>query len=316
MDKFHQNTHVVCPICCNNSDFSLEINGFDIFKCQRCGHGFVSPSPSVEQLKAIYDTEKSDISNSDSFQLLEAYRKDPPEVHFYYKKQLDCCLDILRKTGTQNPKILDLGCSCGVFLRCLKDQGFANIQGIDINPKAADLGKRVLDVPISTTALEELESSQKFDLIIAFAIFEHAIDPMALLGNLQKHLEKGGVIIFLVPNFNGFIKNLMGKNWLWYIPPFHLHYFTPESIKKMVLSKGFLISELRTDNWGTYLYLLVTLLLGARVMQGGTGKMTLSYRTILRMDQILRFFLFPITFIGKLFHKEPHIVGILKNENG
>ena len=255
------------------------------------------------------------MSNSNAFALLKAYRENPSEVHYYYRWFLEQCLSILRRTGKRNPRILDVGCSCGVFMRCLKDLGYGNVQGIEINPQAAEAGSNELGVPIISSPVESLPDSEKFDLILAFALLEHVQDPKALLGMLKNRLEKGGSVFFIVPNFSSLLRSVMGKKWLWYMPPLHLHHFTIQSMQKMIVARGFKILKLTTMNTGTYLFLVYCFLFGSSKVQEASSGSSISIKWMKRLDTLVRIFLSPLIFLCKYLDKEAHIVGLITNED-
>jgi len=308
---------ISCPICLGKSSIFTKIKEFDIYRCDLCGHGFIYPAVLLNQLRDIYDTEESEISNSDSFSLLQAYLDNPKDIHRYYMAQLKLCQGIIKRIGIHNPRILEVGCSCGVFLRCLKDLGYASAQGIDINPKAAEVGKNKLSVDIYPASIENFDAKEKFDLILAFAVLEHLINPKASLAVLKEHLNENGEILFIVPNFNSLIRHIMGKRWIWYMPQAHLHYFTVNSAQRMAKAQGLKIANLTTGNIGTYLYLFYYFFFGLSEKKNkkNTSKANISYGTFRRLDEIVRFFLSPFILISMFFKGEPHIIGVLNKQS-
>lgn len=304
---------IACPVCDYESAIHLTLDGYLIYRCGSCGHGFLHPVPTVDELKRVYTTSKSDISNSNAFTMLESYRTSPTDVHSYYRWFLQECRSIIGNMGKDNPRILDLGCSCGVFLRCLKDLGYSNVQGIEINTEAARAGSAVLGVTIRSIRVEDLEPTEKYDLITAFALLEHLQDPGGELHKLKEHLSENGCIFFLVPNFTGLVRTLMGKKWLWYMPPYHLHHFTIKSIRIMAEAERLKVVRLKTINTGSYLYLVYHMLFGgseAQLKATGSG---MPLRLLKRLDTLARFCLAPVILACRLLNKEAHIVGVLQN---
>lgn len=305
--------YIACPVCNCEAAIHLTIDAYTIYQCESCGHGFLHPIPSADELKGFYTKSESDISNSNAFEMLEYYRTIPSEVHSYYRWFLKECRSIIDHMEKDNPRILDLGCSCGVFLRCIKDLGYGNVQGIEINSEAAQAGSAALGIPIRSIRVEDLDPTEKYDLITAFALLEHLQDPGAFLHKLKEHLSENGCIFFLVPNFNGLVKMLMGGNWLWYMPPYHLHHFTIKSIRIMAEAEHLNVVRLKTINTGSYLYLIYHMLFGGSKAQLKATGPGISLRLFKRVDTLVRFCLLPIILLCRLLNKEAHIVGVLQN---
>ena len=74
--------------------------------------------------------------------------------------------------------ILELGCNTGKTLAFLKENGFHNLMGVEINQKAIDLGKKkfplLKDVEIICMPLENVIGHMKqFDVIYAGGVYMH-----------------------------------------------------------------------------------------------------------------------------------------------
>ena len=302
----------VCPICAGASGFLLTVESYDIYRCGDCGHGFLHPYPGAEELEQAYNTGNSEISNSNSFAMLEAYKKDASQVHYYYKWVLKECRSILEQSAAGSPRILDVGCSTGVVLRCLKDMGYEDVLGIEFNRRSAEAGTGELGVPIISKPAEELCSgNEKFDLILSLALLEHLAEPWKTLQTYHVILNSGGSVLFLVPNFGGFARTLMGEKWIWYMPPFHIHHFTVKSMKAMAEAQGFKASKMTTANTGTYLYLISHMIFGDARTQLTTKQNIGSLKLARRLDGLARFFLWPGILLLKSLEKEAHIVGVI-----
>jgi SAM-dependent methyltransferase len=98
--------------------------------------------------------------------------------------------------------ILDVGTSTGTNLRMLRDEGFGNVQGIDLSPEAKrfceakGLGEvtlgSVLDLPYPDNA---------FDLLLATDVIEHVDDDARAIEEIRRVLRPGGRAVFTVPAF-------------------------------------------------------------------------------------------------------------------
>jgi 2-polyprenyl-3-methyl-5-hydroxy-6-metoxy-1,4-benzoquinol methylase len=301
-----------CPACGFSAGYFVTVEEYHVFRCTTCGHGFVHPFPSEAVLMTEYSTTESKISNNNGYELLEAYKRDPEAVRAYFGWFIDQCRSIISDADNAGQRILDLGCSTGVFLRCLSDAGYSDVTGLEINREAVKLGRDGLGLRMLDCPVEDMAQDEKYDLIMAFFFLSHLRDPAHVLRMLYARLNKGGAVFFVVPNFSGLLRTVMGKKWLWYLPPFHLHHYTVNSLKCLADSCGFEIEQLYTTNTGTYLYLIHCLLFGLESTQNAAGKGFRSMRSVKLIDTLARLLLSPIIVPCKLANKEAHIVGVLR----
>lgn len=84
----------------------------------------------------------------------------PAEDSFFLK---DCINDNLNKSQ-KNIKILEIGCGSGFQLQNLKEKGFENIQGVDINKNAVNYCKKQGFDCIESNLFSRVKN--KFDIII------------------------------------------------------------------------------------------------------------------------------------------------------
>ncbi|MBW1713528.1 MAG: class I SAM-dependent methyltransferase [Deltaproteobacteria bacterium] len=290
------------------------MEGYTIHRCLKCGHGFLHPAPSQAELNQLYDTSRAEVFNSNAFALVKSFQADPSGMLYYYRWFLRECLSALDRGQEERPRVLEVDCGCGVFLRCLKDVLSAQVLGLEINPHAAEVGRQELGVPIEVGTVDDLPPSKDFDLILLTAILEHLPHPEALLAGLIPRLRPGGSILILVPNFRGVYRNLMGRRWLWYMPPYHLHHFTPESMRRLIAAAGGRPRRMRTLNTGTYLFLIHYLVFGRAKEADSVSAGKLSLSRVKRLDNLARLFLSPLTWPLKLLDREAHIVAWVGNE--
>lgn len=84
-----------------------------------------------------------------------------------------------------------------------------------------------------------LETHQKQDIVIARYILEHTHDIASFLKAIQMILSPEGSVVFEVPDFSPSLSNYEYSN-LW---EEHLFYFTPATLKRMLMNHGFVIKN-------------------------------------------------------------------------
>jgi SAM-dependent methyltransferase len=99
-----------------------------------------------------------------------------------YRKQI---ARLVAAGVTEQSSILDYGCGSGLFLKALRDAGFANLAGYDEYSEGfADKG--VL--------------ARRYDCVYAQDLIEHVPEPLALVRTLHELVRPGGVIVLGTPN--------------------------------------------------------------------------------------------------------------------
>jgi 2-polyprenyl-3-methyl-5-hydroxy-6-metoxy-1,4-benzoquinol methylase len=160
-----------------------------------------------------------------------------------------------------NSTILDVGCSSGYFDDILISQKGCTVDGIEMDEKDAKLAAKVCRKIIVGNVEDELfpwdEITAKYDYIMFIDVLEHLIDPAKTLRVISKFLKKDGKIIFSIPNMaNGSVRlQLLQGNFDYekegLLDATHLHYYTAETIKKMVTDSGLVFNKLNFTTFDT-----------------------------------------------------------------
>lgn len=86
-------------------------------------------------------------------------------------------------------EICEFGCNIGMNLTTLKELGFTNLTGIEINSQACDIArkqnfKNIINASIS----ENLDIGYRFDLVFTFGVLIH-INPKVIKSTLQNMVK-------------------------------------------------------------------------------------------------------------------------------
>ncbi len=138
----------------------------------------------------------------------------------------------------KDASILDVGCGFGQMLLRLRDEGFSQLQGIDIGNESVNFCQSSgLDVTQIETIKEFSDKNLgKFQLILMSHVLEHIPkeDVIENLIAIRRMLVPGGSFIVMVPN----AQSATGVYWM-YEDYTHYQLFTAGSLLYVLRSAGF-----------------------------------------------------------------------------
>lgn len=166
-----------------------------------------------------------------------------------------------RYVPTDAKRILDVGCSTGVFGHALKQRQHCEVWGVEMFAPAAAKAAKVLDTVLNG-AFESTDLQEgRFDCIIFNDCLEHMAYPEEALARSAGLLTPTGVIVASIPNMRYFpvVWNLiLHRNWEYtdsgILDRTHLRFFTDRAISAMFLRSGYAIEVLEGINpclWGS-----------------------------------------------------------------
>jgi len=126
--------------------------------------------------------------------------------------------------------ILDFGCGKGEFVSYLRKKG-QEAYGVD---------PEIKPMSFLFTSLARLEENihKPFEAISLNFSLEHCDNPLLTLKELYTLLTPGGLLLIRVPNLTYILKNKELSSFQLKIPS-HRHFFTPESLNKLLKKAGF-----------------------------------------------------------------------------
>lgn len=219
-----------CPLCGGDDHVAeRELNGFFLVRCRRCSFVFVNPRYSDEALAALY-------TNQDSEKSIQLYSKiASPSILETYNRTLDRLEKLMPARG----RLLDVGCAAGYFFEQALKRGW-DAHGTDLGIWAAEaaLARGLKNLHVGR--LRELRfPDHHFDVVYAAQIFEHLTNPRDELAEIHRILRPGGLFYMDVPNYRT-LPILLGRDdFLLNMPPQHINYFTPPTLRALLDSAGF-----------------------------------------------------------------------------
>jgi 2-polyprenyl-3-methyl-5-hydroxy-6-metoxy-1,4-benzoquinol methylase len=146
----------------------------------------------------------------------------------------------------QNGPILDIGCGSGQFLYYMKNKGYRQLKGIDLDRKQIEIAC-ALGLDVEETSLGDYmqRSPEGYEMIVMLDIIEHFTreELFPLMEAIVRALRPGGRLIASVPN----AESPDGLRCL-YTDITHEMAYTPMSFEEMLFCHGLRLASLR-DPW-------------------------------------------------------------------
>ena len=243
---------IACPIC-NDSERTVVFAAtlpadFDeaappspysahyrINKCASCGLIYSSPIMNDAGVAELY--EHSSETN------VEVGEEDN------VRRTMALYYGLAKPHLSARDRMLDIGCDMGFLLEAARDDGFAELYGIEPNPIARSVASRIEGSMIIDGFYERTDYPvDHFDLITMIHVLDHLVDPRITLSHAIKHLRPRGILVAVVHNVDSLLGRLLGDRF----PVFNLYhhyFFSKATLAQLFRRRGFeVIDVVKTRN--------------------------------------------------------------------
>jgi 2-polyprenyl-3-methyl-5-hydroxy-6-metoxy-1,4-benzoquinol methylase len=212
-------------------DLNYELPKTSLYKCLDCLLVFRNPVLSVCEYNSLYQQADSSVWSNGN----QVLRYDQSLV-----------IDIISKSNHYSGKVLDVGCYTGELLKALPE-GFIKY-GVEMSERAAKVASSY-GISILSDNLYELNTSLKFDFILAVDVIEHTHNPEAFILTLVEMLSSGGKLVISTGNTDSWLWRLL-KSKFWYCKyPEHISFIGIKWLIKFTLRKNLKLSEIHIFNY-------------------------------------------------------------------
>ncbi len=134
--------------------------------------------------------------------------------------------------------LLDLGCSSGSFLECMRSESW-NLYGVEMSAEEASAAESRTGARVFVGVVPDAPfAPETFDVITCFDVLEHLYEPQRVLAKVGEWLKPGGIFYVQVPNIDSAEERVFGKYWHGLELPRHLFHYSPKSLKLLTESVG------------------------------------------------------------------------------
>lgn len=229
-----------CPFCASTAatTFAPSVRGFAhaVKRCTGCSLEYLSPRPTWEQIRAIYDSS-----------YYKAWGMESGETDEVAAMKKATFALRMREIGThvQGGRILDVGTASGFFLSVAQEFGFEPY-GVELSEYSGTLAQRKFGrdrIWIGTLETAPFEPGM-FQVIAMSDLIEHVPDPVGTLEIARRLLAPGGVLMIMTPDTSSLTRRLMGAAWTHYKLE-HLTYWNPGVVRQAARQTGYSVISIR-----------------------------------------------------------------------
>jgi len=206
-------------------------NGFEIVRCEGDGLIFVSPRPA--DVSPFYD-ERYYTGGMPG--VYSDYEEASAQVSSDWRERLEYLEGLIGRKGS----LLDVGCATGSFLDLARSRGWET-SGLELSAWAAAqaLNEKSLSV-VQGSLPDERIPAEAYDVVTLWDCVEHLSEPRKVLLDARRILKPGGVLMLSTGAVPHEDRRLVSR---WYYPPWHLYYFSEETIKRLLTDCGFALES-------------------------------------------------------------------------
>ncbi len=195
---------IPCPHCrSENIDYSFDLNGFFHNACAECKTIYVSPRLNDICIKELYsDDYYNEMYTRSMLPVFEKRKKLIGQSKFYQATSL--------YNVDKKGRVLDIGAGIGEVIDVFRENGWCS-HAIELNMVAADwLKKRGYD-EVFLGSLDDYVTDYKFDIIMAWGVVEHVVNPDFFLKKVHKLLAPNSLFVSEVPHGQCLLVDIVRK---------------------------------------------------------------------------------------------------------
>lgn len=222
-------------IICEGQQFSF-IYRDSLKKCNQCGHVAANLNFSEEEFHKLYRKE---------YFKGEEYLDYVGDKRIIQKNFSARFQKILKFTELkQITNCLEIGCAYGFFAEILLKQVQTKYVGLDVSEEAVAHGTVNSPNLKREDYLNYQSPDEKYTDVFMWDVIEHLKNPDRFIQKIYSEMDNRGRIYITTGDISAILPRIQGKNWRLIHPPTHVHYFSKETLIKLLDRYGFKIVNL------------------------------------------------------------------------
>ena len=200
-------------------------------QCQTCRYVFADLNLSDDDFAALY--------NHHFFR--EGEWVDYAADQKFINKNFELRLQVLRRfvRAERHRKLLEIGSAYGFFLDAARND-FQLLQGIDLTEEGVRHTREQLHLEaVQADFLKHDFGGDKFDVVCLWDTIEHLRRPDLYLQKISDYTESGALLTVTTGDIGSLNARARGARWRMIHPPTHAHYFSSQTLARLLDAHGF-----------------------------------------------------------------------------
>jgi 2-polyprenyl-3-methyl-5-hydroxy-6-metoxy-1,4-benzoquinol methylase len=228
-----------CPVC-QDERAELVLTQPDgylpelrLHRCRQCQTVFLSPRLTLDAIVAVEDES-------------EVYSFDREVAEEWITGGLTSVIAHLEGyVPTASRCLLDIGCNRGLLMEAARRRGW-QVTGVEIAGEAANRARRDYGHTVYAT-LDAVGPGAQFDLITAWHVLEHTLNPLEFLRQVASLLIPGGILAVQVPAYEYLEEYRRREQVGSLLSAVHNFYFTRTNLKPVLVCAGLHVQQIDLD---------------------------------------------------------------------
>lgn len=244
-DEGERSSAAACPLCSGlNPAPTFVRDGYAFLECRRCRTLFSLVVPGQDALTRLYREASSDRGSTLCWDVESRH-----DVSSFTR-----ALEVASRSTGRGP-ILDIGCGTGPFLVCAREQGWSDLTGLEVSPRAAAAARTASGAEVRETPLDEADlPHDHYALVGLWDVLEHLPAAGRALERIRQLLRPGGIIAVSTPNRFGLAVLIFGRRSVVVCPPEHLLIASRRGLQSALNAAGLCVDgmwseDLRVREW-------------------------------------------------------------------
>lgn len=222
-----------CPACGSASHSKVwEYQGLDYHRCEECRMFFICPAPTEEMHLRWVETSEA----------LRFWRDEMPnEIRAtrmkMYRERVSYIINQLAELQLPAHTVLEIGAGNGELIHELAtrtEMPFKRLIALEPQPITMNLP----GVEIVQSGFDGIPADARCDVVLAFEVLEHILDPVSFLRAASSVLRPGGVLFLSTPNEQS-LEMAMLKGHSSNVSFDHVRLYNPTAIARLLERCGF-----------------------------------------------------------------------------
>lgn len=199
-------------------------------ECDHCG--FITADVSLS------DTELEGLYGKDYFHGVEYrdYVAEGASLKFNFRRRIETLKTLIPAFSSLD--VFEIGCAYGFFLDDIRAE-VRTAKGIDISEAATNYARANNHVDAACGNYLDYRLESKPGLVAMWDTIEHLARPDLFLEKVSCDLAPGGYFAVTTGDIGSLNARVRGRRWRMIHPPTHLHYFSADTLTKLLAKNGF-----------------------------------------------------------------------------